>query len=351
MTTSHEQGALTQALDRLASGRRLGETLTMEAFGHVMRGEASPVQIAALLMGLRVQQERAEELAGAARALREAMIAVPVADRTHLVDTCGTGGGAVSTFNISTTAAFVIVGAGAVVAKHGNRSYTSKCGSADIIQALGVELAVDAKRAAGLLARAGMAFLFAPAFHPAMRYVAPVRGELGVPTIMNIVGPLANPAGVTRQLLGVANARQAPLVAEVLARLDVEHALVVHAEVGMDEISPVGPTAVWEVRGGEVTTSTIQPAAYGLDQSDVGSLAGGEPAQNASRVERLLVTPSADPVGRAAVALNAGAALYVAGMTQQLSDGIDLAVTTLDEGRGGAALQRLREEMDVSTSG
>ena len=346
----HDDNPVGRALDALANGRQLGETVTMEAFGQVMRGAATPAQVGALLMGLRAREEGVDELTGAVRALRQAMVAVPVADRTHLIDTCGTGGGAVSTFNISTASALVAVGAGAAVAKHGNRSYTSKCGSADVLEALGIGISVDAERAAELLERVRMAFLFAPAFHPAMRHVAPIRRELGVPTLMNMIGPLANPAGVTRQLIGVADARHAPLMAAVLSRLDAEHALVVHAEVGMDEISPVGRTTVWEVRHQEVTTFAIDPETYGIARCDVQALAGGEPDVNANRVERLLNDSSADPSGRAAVGLNAGAAIYVAGLVDELREGIALAFETLDGGRGAEALARLRDEAGVSTS-
>src|SRR6266850_292480 len=199
-----------------------------------MRGEATPAQIAALLMGLRVKGETPDEVAGAARALREAMVRVDAAG-PHLVDTCGTGGGAVGTFNISTAAAFVAAGAGATVAKHGNRSFTSTCGSADVLEALGVGIGLDAPGAARVLREAGIAFLFAPTFHPAMRHVGPVRRELGITSVMNLLGPLANPAGARRQVVGVADRERAPLMADALARLGAVHAMVVHGRVGMDE--------------------------------------------------------------------------------------------------------------------
>src|SRR5881296_3113951 len=194
---------LAHAIAALANRQSLGEGQTTDVFGAVMRGEATPVQIAALLIGLRVKGETAEEIAGAARALRQAMVRVE-AHGAHLVDTCGTGGGAVSTFNISTAAAFVAAGAGASVAKHGNRSFTSQCGSADVLEALGVRIALDAAQAARVLREACVTFLFAPNFHPAIRHAGPVRRELAVPTVMNLLGPLANPAGVRRQVVGVA---------------------------------------------------------------------------------------------------------------------------------------------------
>lgn len=342
---------LRRALDALARGARPGEQLTAAAVAQVMRGEASESEIAGLLMGLRALGESADELAGAARALRAAMLRVEVTDRSGLVDTCGTGGGAVTTFNISTAAALVAAGAGARVAKHGNRSYTSKCGSADVFEALGVSLTLDAVAAARVLERARLVFLFAPAFHPAMRHVAPVRRALGVPTIMNVVGPLANPAGVTRQLVGVADGALGPLVAVVLARLGAEHALVVHGEAGLDEISPAGRTAAWEVRGGEVQPITIEPARFGLARDDLGALAGGEPAANAERVERLLSEPDGDPAGRAAVALNAGAALYVGGLASTLAEGIERALAALRDGAGADVLAALRREAPVSIAG
>ena len=220
-----------------------------------MQGGATPAQVSALLMGLRVKGETAAEIAGAARALRGAMVRVEV-DLPHLVDTAGTGGGTVTTFNISTGAALVAAGAGATVAKHGNRSYTSRCGSADVFEALGVSIALDAAAAARVLREAGVAFLFAPNFHPAMRHVAPVRKELGVTTLMNLLGPLANPAAARRQVIGVADRERGPLMAQALAALGTDHALVVHGRVGMDEISPVGETDVWEVRESQVKSWT-----------------------------------------------------------------------------------------------
>src|SRR5574341_961065 len=228
---------LRRALTALANRQSLSESQTTEVFGIVMSGEASPSQIGGLLMGLRAKGETADELAGAARALRDAMVRVS-ATQAHLVDTCGTGGGTVPTFNISTVAAFVAAGAGAVVPMHGNRSYTSRCGSADVLEALGVRIVLDAASASRVLNDARVVFLFAPHFHPAMKHVGPVRRELGTPTLMNLVGPLANPAGVKRQVIGVAEADRAAIVAEALARLGAEHALVVNGRVGMDEISP-----------------------------------------------------------------------------------------------------------------
>lgn len=338
------------ALKRLAHGNSLDQELAAAAFGQLMRGEATSAQTAGLLTGLRVRGETTKEVAGAVSALREAMIPVPVTDRSNLIDTCGTGGGSVSTFNISTAAALVAAGAGAVVAKHGNRSYTSKCGSADVLEALGVEITVDPADGARLLKQVGMTFLFAPAFHPAMRFVAPVRREIGIPTIMNLIGPLANPAGVTRQVVGVSDPERGPLVAEVLARLGAEHALVVHGLVGMDEIAPLGVTQMWEVHGADVVTWTLEPAEHGLAIVDSGALAGATPAVNARRVERLLEEPGADPAGRAAVVLNAGAALYVAGLVGDVGAGFERAQEALAAGAAREVLEGMRRYKAVSTS-
>src|SRR5438309_8000718 len=305
---------LLEAIAALAHRRSLTESQTTAVFTTVMRGEATPAQIAALLIGLRVKGETADEVAGAARALREAMVPVEAAG-DHLVDTCGTGGGTVPTFNISTAAAFVAAGAGASVAKHGNRSFTSRCGSADVLEALGVGIGLAAPGAARALRDARVAFLFAPNFHPAMRHVGPVRRELGIPSIMNLVGPLANPAGATRQVLGVAERDRAPLLAGVLARLGAQHALVVHGRVGMDEISPTGVTDVWEVRGGEVRTWELDPRTHGLAVDDPGVLRGGDPPANARRLRRILEREGDDAPGLAELLLNGAAAVYVAGLT------------------------------------
>jgi anthranilate phosphoribosyltransferase len=342
---------LLQAIAALAERRSLSETQTTEVFGAVMRGEATPAQIAALLMGLRVKGETPEEVAGAARALRDAMVRVE-ANGAHLVDTCGTGGGAVPTFNISTAAAFVAAGAGAVVAKHGNRSFTSKCGSADVLEALGVRISLDAADAARVLREACVTFLFAPNFHPAMKHAGPVRRELAVASVMNLLGPLANPAGVQRQIVGVADSNRAPLMAAALARLGAEHALVVHGRIGMDEIAPHDITDVWEVRNGSVRVWEIDPADHRLAIDDVAGLSGGEPPVNAARIERLLAggeaDARADAPGLAALLLNAGAAIYVAGLVASYADGVAQAREVVSAGKGRDALERLRRATNTS---
>jgi len=341
---------LTRALAVLARGGRLGEGLVADAFGLLMSGEALPTRAAALLMGLRVQGESGAELAGAARAMRAVMRRVELPASLTVVDTAGTGGGTIPTFNVSTAAAFVVAAAGVPIAKHGNRSYTSRCGSADVLEALGIDLARAGEHVAHLLTSVGVAFLFAPAFHPAMRHVAPVRRELAIATIMNLVGPLANPAQVRRQLVGVGDAERGPVVADALRRLDAEHALVVHGIVGMDEVAPHGETLVWEVRHDDVRTWTLDPASYHLDQPDLGALRGGEPAENAARITRLLDRPADDPEGRAATILNAGLAVYAGGTVATPKEGIGRAAEALDDGRAAGVLAAFRQAVGISTS-
>lgn len=312
------------------------------AFDVVMRGEATPAQTAALLMGLRVQGETPAVVAAVARSLRAAMVRLPADRPDELVDTCGTGGGTVSTFNISTAAALVAAGAGARVAKHGNRSFTSRSGSADVLEALSVPLDRPAAAMRRALDEAGVVFMFAPLMHPAMRHVGPVRRELAVPTVMNVVGPLANPAMAGRQVVGVAEARRVPLIAGALAELGARHALVVHGEPGMDEVSPLGPTQVVEVRdGAEVALWRIDPADYGFGGVDPADLAGGSPDENAAVIEAVL-GGGGPPGARAAVVLNAAAALYVGGQAVSYADGVARATRAIDDGAGRRALDRLR---------
>lgn len=330
------------AIQQLAQGLALDRETTAAAFGVVMRGEATAVQAAALLMGLRAKGETAEEVAGAAIALRCAMVRLEVGDADRLVDTCGTGGGRVGTLNISTAAAFIVAGAGVPVAKHGNRSYTSRSGSADVLEALGIDIGLSPDAAREVLRATGLTFLFAPTYHPAMRHVGSVRKELGVTTIMNLLGPLANPAGVSRQVVGVSDADRAELVADTLASLGARHALVVHAAVGMDEISPSGVTAIWEIREGRADCWEMEPVRYGLECQDLRDLAGGEPAENARQIEALLSGNGAAAV-RCAVLLNAAAALYVSGNGWSLEEAVDRGRAALENGAGAAVLARLRK--------
>jgi len=307
-----------------------------------MSGEATVAQIAAILVGLRVKGETAEEVAGAAAALRGAMVHLPADHPEDLVDTCGTGGGAVGTFNISTAAALLAAGAGVRVAKHGNRSFTSQCGSADVLEALGVPIEVPVAVMERALREAGIVFMFAPLMHPAMRHVGPVRRELGIPTLMNIVGPLANPAGAGRQVVGVADSRRVPLIAGALQELGTRRALVVHGDPGMDEISPLGPTRVIEIRDGRATEWTVDPSRFGFGAGRAEELAGGPPAENAAAV-RAVLGGNAPPTAIAAVLLNAAAAVFVSSdATPNFGEALDRTRAALETGAGLDALERLR---------
>lgn len=329
-------------LRALAAGRTAEPVEVTEAFDVVMRGEATPAQVAALLMGLRVQGETAEVVAAVARSLRAAMVTLPAERPDELVDTCGTGGGTLATFNISTAAAFVAAGAGARVAKHGNRSFTSRSGSADVLEALGVPVDRSLAVMRRALDAAGVVFMFAPLMHPAMRHVGPVRRELAVPTVMNVVGPLANPAMAGRQVVGVAEAHRVPVIAGALAALGAVHALVVHGAPGMDEVSPLGRTDVVEVRGGALAGRWhIDPAEHGYVAIDAADLVGGSPEENAAVIEAVLAGRGAAGA-RAAVVLNAAAALYAAGVASSYVDGLARAERSIDSGAGRLALDRLR---------
>jgi len=327
--------------------RKLGRGLTLDsaeaevAFGEVMQGRATPVQAAALLMALRTRRETADEVAGGVRALRHAMVQVPARRPDQLVDTCGTGGGAVTTFNISTAAALVAAAAGVRIAKHGNRSFSSRSGSADVLEALGVAIELAPADMAEVLDECGIVFMFAPLLHPAMRHVGPVRRELGMPTIMNLLGPLTNPAGAERQVVGVADPATLQLIAEALRQLGHQRALVVHGEPGLDELSPIGPTRVLELRDGRLTDYQVSPADFGYGPLEPAELAGGDPVGNARLIEEIL-SGRRGGAARAATAMNAGAAIFVAGVSPGLGQGIALAETALSAGAGTAVLDRLR---------
>ncbi|HEX4954180.1 MAG TPA: anthranilate phosphoribosyltransferase [Thermoanaerobaculia bacterium] len=328
-----------QALARWMSGGSLSHGETEDLFGQLMDGAVPDTLKSALLVALAMKGESEEEIAGAASAMRRRVVAIPHS-RPEVVDTCGTGGDGKGGFNVSTAAAFVVAGAGAPVAKHGNRSVSSRSGSADVLAALGVPLDVTPETAARSIDEIGIAFLFAPRLHPAMAAVAPVRRELAVRTVFNLLGPLTNPAGARRQVIGVyAEARVEP-VARVLARLGCEHALVVHGSDGFDEITTTGPTLVTEVRGGEVRSYQLEPLELGVARARPEELAGGDAEDNARRLLALLEGepgPLADMV-----AVNAGAALYVAGLAASLAEGLALARATLACGAARAKLQALR---------
>jgi anthranilate phosphoribosyltransferase len=335
--------SLGELIVRLAARQDLTAAEAEAAFSEVMEGRATPVQAAALLTALRVKGEAPAEVAGGVRALRRAMIPVEAGAGAPVVDTCGTGGGTLTTFNISTAAALLAAGAGARIAKHGNRSFTSRCGSADVLEALGVVLELTPEGMAQVLQRAGIVFMFAPLLHPAMRHVGPVRRELGFTTIMNLLGPLTNPAGARRQVVGVTDPALLHLAAGALAELGHEHALVVHGHPGMDELSPLGPSRVLDVRAGRVQELVIEPpgGAPPDARAAAAQLHGGGPEENA-RILLEILDGNRHGTAREAVVLNAGAALYVAG-APSLEEGIARARQALDAGQGRAALERLRD--------
>jgi anthranilate phosphoribosyltransferase len=304
----------------------------------IMRGEATPAQIAGLLIGLAMKGERPKELVGFARTMRaEAVhLARPAGE---VFDTCGTGGDRSGTFNISTAAALVVAACGVRVAKHGNRSVSSLCGSADVLDALGVRVTAPPEVVERSLADAGIAFFFAPTFHPAMRHAAPARKELGVRTAFNLLGPLTNPARPARQIVGVPRPELTELLARALLLLGSSRAWVVHGADGLDELSTTGHTKVSECRDGAVQTFYVHPSDYGLPKSSVGALKGGDAAENAQRIREVLDgTPGA---ARNVVLLNAGAALFVAGRTDSIQDGVTAAAEAIDSGNARQVLERL----------
>jgi anthranilate phosphoribosyltransferase len=333
--------ALKDLIARLTVRDDLSADDARAAFDAVMAGRASQVQIAALLVALRTKGEGPAEVAGGVRALREAMIPVEARDADALVDTCGTGGGSLTTFNISTAAALLAAGMGIRIAKHGNRSFTSKCGSADVLEELGVRIELPPEAMAEVLEEAGIVFMFAPLLHPAMRHVAPVRRDLGIPTIMNLLGPLTNPAGARRQVVGVTDPALLDLVAHGLRELGHLRALVVYGEPGLDELSPLGPTEIAELDAGTVRRYTVSPSEFGWEGFAESGLAGGDPPHNARVIQEVFRDERGD-AARAAVVLNAGAAAYAGGVADSLEEGVRQADGALRDGAAIEALDRLR---------
>ncbi len=331
---------LRAALARVVAGKDLTREEAERVMTTVMNGEATPAQLGALLAALHLKGESSDEVAGFAGALRA--FAVPVElTIPDAIDTCGTGGDGAGTFNISTIAAMVCAGAGAPVAKHGNRAASSACGSADVLEALGVRIDLGPKAVARCIEDVGVGFMFAPRFHPAMRHAGPVRRELGVRTVFNLLGPLVNPARVRRQLLGVATPRAGPLLAESLRALGAQHVLVAHGEDGLDEISPSGPSRLWELRDGHIEERSFHPEDVGLRVVAREEISGGDIERNKAIAQQVLA--GADGGRRTAVLLNAGAALYVAGKVATVADGVALAGETIDSGRARNALARLAQ--------
>ena len=335
---------LTGAIDALASRRDLSADQAAEVLAEIMHGEASETQIAAFLIALRTKGETVDELAGLARTMRELAAHVPT-ERDDLLDTAGTGGGR-SSFNVSTTAALIAAGAGCAVAKHGNRSATSRSGSADLLEALGARIDLGPVEVAGCIEEAGFGFMFAPAHHQATRFVVPVRRELAVRTIFNLLGPLTNPAGARRQLIGVSDAAFLETIAGALARLGVERALVVAGEDGLDEVSAGAPTRVVEVNGEEVRSYVLDPADVGIEALDGArgeGPPGGTPQENAAVTRAILeagagVSPR--PPGEQLALINAGAAIYAAGRAETIGEGVQAAREALATGSAANALDR-----------
>lgn len=330
---------LTQAIDALASGRDLSIDETADVLAVIMAGDASEAQIAAFLIALRTKGETVDELAGLARTMRA--LATPVRTaRDDLVDTCGTGGGR-RTFNVSTTAALIAAGAGCAVAKHGNRSATSLSGSADVLEALGARLDLAPEAVGRCIDEVGFGFLFAPSHHQATRWVIPVRKALGVRTVFNLLGPLTNPAGARRQVVGVVDADYLDRMAGALARLGAERALLVSSEDGLDEMSTSGTTRVVEVEKTERRAYTVTPEELGLPVARLEDVQGGTPAENAATTRAVLDGRPGPP--RDIALLNAGAAIYVAGRAATLAEGVARAAEAIDTGAARAALERYVE--------
>ncbi|MGH2458758.1 MAG: anthranilate phosphoribosyltransferase [Chloroflexota bacterium] len=330
-----------EAIEKAVAGQDLTRDEAAAVMDEIMTDQATPAQWGALVTALRVKGETVQEITGFASVMRR--LATPVSPRRPVVDTCGTGGDGRGTFNISTTAAFVAAGAGATVAKHGNRSMTSKCGSADVLEALGVNISLTAQQVETCLEEAGIGFMFAQRFHPAMKFAAKLRPEIGIRTVFNILGPLTNPAGARAQVLGVASPELVQRMAEALALLGSHHALVVHGEDGVDEISICAPTRVSEVRDGEIRAYAIAPEDFGFTRGTSEAIRGDDAAANAAISRSVLA--GADGPRREVVLLNAAAALVASDLADDLADGVKLAAKAIDS---GAAAERLEKLTTVS---
>ncbi len=343
MTALADLGGWPAVLRRLLDREDLDADHTRAAMASILAGEATPAQIAGFVVALRAKGETVEEMTGLVRAMLDAAERVTI-DVTGVVDTCGTGGAVArrtAAFNVSTIAAFVIAGAGGRVLKHGNRGLTSTSGSFDLLEALGVTIDLGPVEVAACLERTGLGFCFAPRFHPAMRHAGPTRRELGIATIFNVLGPLANPAGVRRHILGVSDPALAERMVLVLAANGSERAMVVHGHGGLDELTTTGPSIVIDLRDGEVTTIEVDPAALGLSPVDPALLVGGDPATNADLARRIFDGERIPH--RDLVVLNAAAGLVVAGLVDDIAMGLEAAAAALDDGSAAAALDRVVE--------
>lgn len=326
------------ALQKLVDRRDLTEDEAYAAMDTVMSGQATPPQIAGFLVALRMKGETVPEIVGFARAMRDKGVRIAPRVKGRLTDTCGTGGAPVKTFNVSTTAAFVAAGAGVPVAKHGNRGVTSPCGSADVLEALGARLDLAPEKVKEVIEKTGVGFLFAPAFHPAMKHAVPVRKDLGVRTVFNLLGPLTNPAGAKAQVLGVFSADLVDTYAEVLLRLGAERALVVHGTAGVDEVSTLGPTLVAEVDEGRVRRYALHPRDFGLREARPEQVAGMPPKESALSLLGTLNGAQADAPRRDMVLLNAACAIYAAGEADSVRAGLARARESVE---GGSAQHKL----------
>lgn len=325
-------------IQKLIAGDTLTREDAYEALGCIMKGEATPAQIASFLTALRLRGETADVIAGAAQAMREAFTPVTSID-PDAVDTCGTGGDGLNTFNISTTAAFVTAGAGVPVAKHGNRNVSSLSGSADVLSSLGVNIGITPDQMGACLKEVGLAFLFAPSLHPAMKHAIGPRREIGIRTLFNILGPISNPASTRRGVLGVFNEEMVDLVANALADLGTVHLMVVHGEDGLDEITNTASTVVGEVKDGQVKRYRVHPSDFGLPARSLADLKGGDPETNAEITRSILKgEPGAK---REIVLLNAGAAIFTGGKAQSMAEGVEKATASIDSGAAAAKLEAL----------
>ena len=325
-------------LEKLHRREDLTESEASAAMAEIMDGRAQPSQIAALLVALAMKGERPAEIVGFARTMRERAVRISAA-RAPVVDTCGTGGDRAHTFNVSTIAALVVAACGLTVAKHGNRSVSSRCGSADVFESLGVKIDAAPHRVQQTLAEAGIAFLFAPTFHPSMKHAAPTRRELGIRTAFNLLGPLTNPAGASRQLVGVPRPELTELVARALARLGSDRAWVVHGADGLDEISTTGYTKVSEAKNGAVRTFYLHPSDAGLPKSTADALKGGDPSRSAAVARQVL--EGRHGAARDIVLFNAGAVLLIAERAGDLREGVNVAAEAIDSGRAASVLDNL----------
>jgi anthranilate phosphoribosyltransferase len=326
-----------EAIAKIVGGETLTRDEASQVMEEIMTGEATPAQFGALVTALRLRGETVDEVAGFAAVMRRKALRVPIDG--PLVDTCGTGGDASGTFNISTAAALVAAGAGARVAKHGNRAMTSQCGSADVLEGLGVKLDLTPEQVARCIDEVGIGFMYAPAFHPAMRFAGPPRREIGIRTVFNILGPLTNPAGARHQLIGVGHRELVPKLAEVLRQLGATHVLVVHGLDGIDEISISAPTLVQEFRDGQMRQYEIRPEDFGFQAAPRAAIAGGDVAHNVKVIRHLF--DGGNGPARSVVLLNAAAAIAAAGLAPTLADALPLAERSLDSGAAGATIDRL----------